>query len=133
MLAARPAARSVPTALSDGSARTRAAIAWRSADTSVVRGSPSAAAASSHPSLDTVETLGGVKRFFSTYVHEVEFDRSKLTSDKKIQKVVEDTHVLIETDGERFRILEVGTKHDSPLFDVNDVPADKGTPWISAN
>ena len=86
-----------------------------------------------HPSLDTVETLGGVKRFFSTYVHEVEFDRSKLTSDKKIQKVVEDTHVLIETDGERFRILEVGTKHDSPLFDVNDVPADKGTPWISAN
>ena len=79
------------------------------------------------------ETLRGVKRFFSTYVHEVEFDRSKLTSDKKIQKVVEDTHVLIETDGERFRILEVGTKHDSPLFDVNDVPADKGTPWISAN
>jgi beta-lactamase superfamily II metal-dependent hydrolase len=86
-----------------------------------------------HPSLDTIATLGGAKRFYSTYVREIAFDRAKLTTPEKIQKVVEDTHVLIETDGERFRIVEVGTKHDSPVFDVNDVPADKGTPWISAN
>ncbi|MEO8019615.1 MAG: hypothetical protein ABI769_17530 [Pseudomonadota bacterium] len=86
-----------------------------------------------HPSLDTITTLGGVKRFYSTYVHEIKFDRAKLTTDQKIQKLVEDTHLLIETDGERFRLVEVGTKHDSPIFDVNDVPANKGTPWISAN
>lgn len=86
-----------------------------------------------HPSVDTIATLGGVKRFYSTYVREIKFDRDKLTNDEKIQKVVEDTHVLIETDGQRFRVVEVGTKHDSPIFDVKDVPADKGTPWISAN
>ena len=86
-----------------------------------------------HPALETIAPLGGVKRFYSTYVREIEFDRAKLTTDKKIQKVVEDTHVLIETDGDRFRIIEVGTKHDAPIFDVNDVPADKGTPWISAH
>lgn len=86
-----------------------------------------------HPSLDTMATLGGPKRFYSTYVREITFDRTKLTTPEKIAKVVEDTHVLVETDGERFRIVEVGTKHDSPIFDVNDVPADKGTPWISAN
>jgi hypothetical protein len=86
-----------------------------------------------HPSLETIATLGGVKRFYSTYVREIKFDRAKLTTDEKIKKVVEDTHVLVETDGERFRIVEVGTKHDAPIFEVNDVPADKGTPWISAN
>ena len=86
-----------------------------------------------HPSLDTIATLGGARRFYSTYVREVRFDRARLTTPEKIQAVVEDTHVLIETDGERFRIVEVGTKHDSPIFAVNDVPADKGTPWISTN
>ena len=86
-----------------------------------------------HPSLDTIATLGGAKRFYSTYIREIKFDRDKLTTPEKIQKVVEDTHVLIETDGERFRVVEVGTKHDAPIFDVKDVPADKGTPWISAN
>ena len=86
-----------------------------------------------HPSLDTIATLGGAKRFYSTYVREITFNREKLTTPEKIQKIVEDTHVLIETDGDRFRVVEVGTKHDSPIFDVNDVPADKGTPWISAN
>ena len=86
-----------------------------------------------HPSLDTIATLGGAKRFYSTYIREISFNRNKLTTPEKIHKVVEDTHVLIETDGARFRIVEVGAQHDSPILEVNDVPADKGTPWISAN
>nr|AQQ74478.1 hypothetical protein [uncultured bacterium] len=84
-----------------------------------------------HPRDSTIRLLGGFDRFFSTYIHEREFRWDRLRK-SQLAGFIEDTHVLIETDGTRFRVVEV--ERDSPLdIDaVTEVDPGDGTLWISA-
>jgi hypothetical protein len=83
-----------------------------------------------HPRDSTIERLGGFERFFSTYIHEKEFHWSTIKA-SQLNAFIEDTHVLIETDGTRFRVVEV--ERDSVTPDpVTAVAAGDGTLWISA-
>ena len=86
-----------------------------------------------HPDEGIIATMGGALRFYSTYIEEIPFKRSELTTPALITDMVEDTHVLIETDGSRFRIVEVRPLHDAPILEIDDVLEGNGTPWISAN
>jgi beta-lactamase superfamily II metal-dependent hydrolase len=86
-----------------------------------------------HPDEGIITTMGGALRFYSTYIEEIPFKRSELTTPALITDMVEDTHVLIETDGSRFRIVEVRPLHDAPILEIDDVLEGNGTPWISAN
>ena len=84
-----------------------------------------------HPDEALITTLGGALRFYSTYIQEETFVRKNLTDEQKT-RLVEDTHVLIETDGARFRIVEVSTLHDAEVPGMDDVLEGNGTPWIDA-
>lgn len=85
-----------------------------------------------HPDEAIITTLGGPLRFYSTYIKELPFKRAELSTQQLIDDMVEDFHVLIETDGSRFRIVEVPVLHDAPIPEMDDVLAGNGTPWISA-
>ena len=84
-----------------------------------------------HPSEDVVKYLGGSHRLYSTYVHEKRFKYKKL--DKSFAKMRELKHILIETDGEWFRVVEipVGSSFED-IPDVPDVMTGNGTQWIRA-
>ena len=84
-----------------------------------------------HPDETLITTLGGALRFYSTFIREETFVRADLSEQQK-KDIVEDTHVLIETDGVRFRIVEVLPLHDATIPDMDDVLEGNGTPWISA-
>jgi beta-lactamase superfamily II metal-dependent hydrolase len=86
-----------------------------------------------HPDEGIITTLGGALRFYSTYIREVPFKRTDLTTQQLIDGMIEDTHVLIETDGAKFRIVEVSMLHDAPILEMDDVLEGNGTPWISTN
>ena len=84
-----------------------------------------------HPDEALITTLGGALRFYSTFIKEEPFVRDDLSEQEK-DELVEDTHVLIETDGARFRIVEVMPLHDAEILEMDDVLEGNGTPWISA-
>lgn len=84
-----------------------------------------------HPSEDVISFLGGSHRIYSTYVHEKRFKYEALT--KPYTKMREIKHVLIETDGKWFRVVEIPI--NSPLDSipkVKDVRTGNGTQWINA-
>jgi beta-lactamase superfamily II metal-dependent hydrolase len=84
-----------------------------------------------HPSEDVVSYLGGSHKLYSTYVHEKRFKYEKLN--KSFYKMRELKHVLIETDGDWFRIVEIPV--DSELDEipsVSEVKTGNGTQWVSA-
>lgn len=56
-----------------------------------------------HPRTDVVKWAGGAHRFYSTYLHERKFKWSDMNTASKRKSMEELTHILIETDGERFR------------------------------
>jgi beta-lactamase superfamily II metal-dependent hydrolase len=83
-----------------------------------------------HPSEDVVNYLGGSHRLYSTYVHEKRFKYETL--DKSFAKMRELKHILIETDGDWFRVVEMPVS--SPLDEIPAVPDVKtgnGTQWIN--
>lgn len=89
-----------------------------------------------HPSTNIIGYLGGAHRFYSTYIHERKFDYADLlqASDKK--NMVEKTHILIETDGNWFRVVEIPI--DQPVSESNIpklqyVKRGDGTLWIKTS
>lgn len=85
-----------------------------------------------HPDDGTIRALGGFERFDSTYIEEKSFAWEGMTA-SKLNAMIEDTHVLIETDGVRFRVVEVRRDTDSLQIDpVSAVAPGNGTLWIEA-
>jgi len=88
-----------------------------------------------HPSTKVIKWTGGAHRFYSTYIHERKFNWDDMKEEKKRLKMIEKKHILIETDGEWFRLVEV----DNLATDLNNPPTIKqtrrgnGTRWIKAN
>jgi len=87
-----------------------------------------------HPSETTVDWLGGPHRFYSTHIKEKAFVQTSLTPETRTA-MVEDSHILIETDGHWFRVLEIpiGEPLDAEsLASVSEVQRSNGTRWIKA-
>lgn len=87
-----------------------------------------------HPSTKVIGWLGGAHRFYSTFIHEKRFDYDKITTAAERDAMVEITHILIETDGEWFRIVEVpvGRSSYAQVPSVADIRLSNGTRWIKA-
>lgn len=96
-----------------------------------------------HPSTDVIRWLGGAHRVYRTLIHEKYFDWDELDSWEDHEEMVESslvdgrtvdgTHVLIETDGTWFRLVEVPIGSDlSNLPTPRDVHRGDGTRWIRA-
>lgn len=85
-----------------------------------------------HPNEKTILKLGGASRFYSTFIEEKEFERATM-NDSDLLELVEDTHVLIETDGDVFRIVEVERTGFPVITPITQVGLTKGTRWIGAN
>lgn len=87
-----------------------------------------------HPSPEVIKWLGGAHRVYSTYHHEKRFRWSDITSESRRQAMIERTHILIETDGDWFRLVEVPVDDDNPLQPrrVTSVRRGDGTRWIRA-
>ena len=81
-----------------------------------------------HPSEDIISYLGGSHRLYSTYIHEKRFNYQDVSS--HYESMVENTHILIETDGDWFRVVELDRLTDIPS--VTDVRTGNGTRWIKA-
>ncbi len=87
-----------------------------------------------HPSTDVIRWLGGAHRVYLTQMPEKRFVWSQLDTRDKHEEYYELSHVLIETDGEWFRIVEV-TVDSNGLNEpprVTDVSRSNGTRWIRA-
>lgn len=92
-----------------------------------------------HPRAEIVEWLGGAHRVYHTHIQEKKFAWDELKKDaEKKQDMLEGSHILIETDGKWFRLVEIHDK-DPPALPKPIVvpPVDKvrrsdGTRWISA-
>jgi hypothetical protein len=87
-----------------------------------------------HPRPDAIRKLGGFHRFFSTYIHEKTFNWNKM-SESTYKGMLEKTRndILIETDGNWFRVVEVKRNAD-PNFppQVEETRRGHGTLWINA-
>lgn len=88
-----------------------------------------------HPSTDVIRWLGGAHRVYHTFIHEKRFKWSNMQQKSERQKMHEISHILVETDGRWFRIVEI----DADDGDINSPRTVKqttrgdGTQWISAN
>ncbi|MCP4706181.1 MAG: hypothetical protein GY865_16400 [candidate division Zixibacteria bacterium] len=87
-----------------------------------------------HPSDSLIRMLGGANRFFSTYVKEQSFLWKNMIHKDSLTKLIEKTHILIETDGKRFRIVEIDADKKGPITIpiVENVDRGDGTWWIEA-
>ena len=87
-----------------------------------------------HPNPDVVSWLGGFHRVYHTFIHEKKFKWYELDSQSAIREMHEMSHVLIETDGHWFRLVEVdvdgGNIHYPPS--VQQTRRGDGTRWIRA-
>ena len=87
-----------------------------------------------HPSTEVVQWAGGANRFYSTYLHERVFNWEKMKDKDYKNVMIEKTHILIETDGKWFRLVEI----DANEVDFNKIPIigqtsrGDGTCWIKA-
>lgn len=87
-----------------------------------------------HPSTDVIKWAGGAHRFYSTYIHERRFRWSDMNDEEKQNDMLEPKHILIETDGDWFRLVEV----DINASNLNTPPTvqqtrrGNGTRWIKA-
>ena len=82
-----------------------------------------------HPSTEVIRWLGGAHRVYHTGIHEKVFKWEYLTTQKARQAMLEFSHILIETDGEWFRLVEVDSKGLSPPT-VRETKRSNGTQWI---
>ncbi len=94
-----------------------------------------------HPSTDVVRWLGQSHRVYHTFVHERRFDWDEIDTTEERRKLIEYSHVLIETDGKWFRLVEVWAPEepDGPQsVDPNHPPSVRstrrgnGTRWVRA-
>jgi len=88
-----------------------------------------------HPSTDVISWLGGSHRVYHTLIHERKFRWSDLRTTADHERMHEYSHILVETDGEWFRIVEVDidtTDPNSPPS-VNNTRRGNGTRWIEAD
>ena len=87
-----------------------------------------------HPNTELIKRLGGHHRVYLTHIHEKLFKWDALTTKKKHQDMVERNHILIETDGEYFRVVEVdSTSSVLEIPTVKKTRRSNGTRWIKAN
>ncbi len=81
-----------------------------------------------HPNPELIEWLGGPLRVYSTYIEEKSFTLTDLKS--KRAALVENSHILIETDGHFFRIVELEDPSEIPTMAATQ--RGDGTRWIQA-
>lgn len=85
-----------------------------------------------HPSLEVIRWLHGAHRVYHTYIHERKFKYADLRNKVARAAMVEKKHVLIETDGKWFRVVEVENPADGAIPRVEQVRRGDGTRWINA-
>lgn len=87
-----------------------------------------------HPSTDVIEWLGRPHRFYTTFVHERRFKWSSITTEAERQARIEQTHILVETDGKWFRLVELPVDEAGPQEPPSVVSTRRGngTRWIRA-
>lgn len=83
-----------------------------------------------HPSTQVIKWLGGPHRVYHTYIHERAFRETDLANEQVRDSLIETRHVLIETDGCWFRLVEVEDPIAIP--DIKTTRRGNGTRWISA-
>lgn len=87
-----------------------------------------------HPDTEVIKWLGGFHRVYHTYIHEKFFKWENLDSDAKHDKLIERRHILIETDGKWFRVVEVENNEQiNHPPSVRDTRRGNGTRWIRAS
>jgi hypothetical protein len=87
-----------------------------------------------HPSTDVIDWLGGSHRVYLTQMHERRFDWTDLATTGDHDALYEPAHVLVETDGTWFRVVEVDvdtTDLDHPPT-VQQTRRGNGTRWVRA-
>ena len=83
-----------------------------------------------HPSTRVIGWLGGSHRVYFTYIHEKRFRWGDLEDQDDHDDMVEEKHILIETDGEWFRLVETDDPQSIPS--VHATRRGDGTRWIRA-
>ena len=84
-----------------------------------------------HPSEEVVRWMGGSHRIYSTYIHERRFKYEDLSTELARNAFVESSHVVVKTDGNWFRIVEVEDP-TAPVPSVAETKRGDGTRWVSA-
>jgi beta-lactamase superfamily II metal-dependent hydrolase len=87
-----------------------------------------------HPAEEVISWLGGPHRFYSTYIHEKRFRWHDMSNTTAREAMIEMSHILIETDGEWFRIVEIPAEGGDPTSPptVQETRRSDGTRWIRA-
>jgi beta-lactamase superfamily II metal-dependent hydrolase len=87
-----------------------------------------------HPSTDVIDWLGGPHRVYHTFVQEKAFRWTDITTAAKRKSMIEKAHILIETDGRYFRLVEIPLDAN-PLQPptVTETRRGNGTQWIKAS
>lgn len=86
-----------------------------------------------HPARKVIKWLGGHHRVYCTYVHEKVFRYEEITNETERMTVIEISHVLIETDGKWFRVVEVPTNTpDLEPPSMQSVKRSNGIRWVRA-
>jgi hypothetical protein len=87
-----------------------------------------------HPSAEAIRWAGGAHRFYSTYIHERRFKWEEMQSVEARKAMLELKHVLIETDGKMFRVVEVDVEGFDPdqVPELKKVKRSNGSRWINA-
>ena len=85
-----------------------------------------------HPSTEVIAWSGGTKRNYHTYIHERPFSWPERADDPLPGGMVERKHVLVETDGTCFRVVEVEDIEDPDQEppSVRETVEGDGTRWI---
>lgn len=88
-----------------------------------------------HPSAEVIKWAGGAKHIYHTHIHEWTIANWSTLTDAQLAARVERSHVMVETDGAWFRVVEI------PVDAVNLIAAPpavelvkrgNGTRWIRA-
>lgn len=82
-----------------------------------------------HPSPKVIRWLGGTNHVYHTFIHERMFDYKRLNTRER-NAMIEKKHILIETDGQWFRIVECEDPRHIPA--IENVRRSDGTRWIKA-
>ncbi len=87
-----------------------------------------------HPCSEVIQWLGGSHRVYHTLIHEKRFSWSNLQTSEEREQMYEKSHILIETNGEWFRIVEVDAEDGDPAAPptVRQTRRSHGTQWIRA-